>query len=385
MDIIKRTIQEYVEKSLYKGKIVIIYGARQVGKTTLVRQIEERSNKKTLYLNCDEPDIRTKLSNASSTLLASLFDDHELIIIDEAQRVKNIGLTLKLTVDNLPHVQVIATGSSSFDLSNKVAEPLTGRKYEFTLYPFSIEELSQKYSLLELDRLIEPLMLYGAYPDIVMKQPEAKALLANLTESYLYKDILEFEEIRNPEVLYRLLQALALQVGDEVSYNELAQTVGVHHKTVARYIELLEKAFVIFRLRPYSRNARNALTKLRKVYFFDLGIRNALLNNFNALELRSDKEALWENFVINERLKSNRNHGKFPNMHFWRTYDQAEIDYIEEENGIIIGYECKWKKEKMRVPKAFRDLYPESEVREINRENALEFLRIGKVSGTQGK
>lgn len=371
---IKRTIQKNVEKSLYKGKVVIIYGARQVGKTTLIRQIERNSNKKTLYLNCDEPDVRTKLANISSTLLASLFGDYELIIIDEAQRVENIGLTLKLTVDTLSHIQVIATGSSSFDLSNKVAESLTGRKYEFTLYPFSVEELSQKYSSLELDRLIESLMLYGAYPDIVMKQSEAITLLKSLTESYLYKDVLEFEEIRNSDVLYKLLQALALQVGNEVSYNELAQTVGVHHKTVARYIELLEKAFVIFRLRPYSKNARTALTKLRKVYFFDLGIRNALLNNFNALELRSDKGALWENFVINERLKSNHNHGKFPSMHFWRTYDQAEIDYIEEENEVITGYECKWKKEKLKVPKAFRDLYPGSEVREINRENVLNFL-----------
>src|SRR3989344_5426676 len=194
--IIKRNIQDNVEKSLYKGRIVVIYGARQVGKTTLVRQIEQNSNKKTLYLNCDERDTRAKLSNASSTFLSSFFGDNELIIVDEAQRVENIGLTLKLAVDTLPQTQIIATGSSSFDLSNKISEPLTGRKYEFTLYPFSVEELSQKYSGLELDRLIEPLMLYGAYPDIVLNQSEAKTLLKSLAESYLYKDILEFEDIR---------------------------------------------------------------------------------------------------------------------------------------------------------------------------------------------
>lgn len=376
--IITRTIQENVEKSLYKGKIVVIYGARQVGKTTLVRQIEGKSNQKTLYLNCDEQNIRAKLSNASSTELASLFADKKLVIIDEAQRVENIGIALKVVVDALPHIQIIATGSSSFDLSNKIAEPLTGRKYEFMLYPFSVGEISQHYSVLELDRLIERLMIYGAYPDIINNQSEANVLLRSLTESYLYKDILEFEDIRNPEVLYKILQALALQIGNEVSYNELAQTVGVHHKTVARYIQLLEKAFVIFRLRPYSKNARTALTKLRKVYFFDLGIRNALLNNFNELGLRTDKGALWENFLINERLKANHNTGKFPNIHFWRTYDQAEIDYIEEIDGKMTGYEFKWTKENMRVPKAFRDLYPQSEVYEVSRENALEFLLTGQ-------
>lgn len=372
--IINRTIQKSVENSLFKGKLVVIYGARQVGKTTLVKSILEKYPENSGYFNCDEPDIRSALTEKTSTELKAFFGKRKLIVIDEAQRVRNIGLTLKLLIDNFPKTQIIATGSSSFELSNNIAEPLTGRKYEYYLYPFSLEELKNIYSDLEMDRLLERMMILGMYPGILLADADAERELKELTKSYLYKDVLQYQHIKNPEILEKLLQSLALQIGNEVSYNELSNLVGIDKNTVASYIRILEQAFIIFRLNPFSRNLRSELKKLRKIYFYDLGVRNVLINNINPLSLRQDTGALWENFMISERLKRNNNHGIDVRSYFWRTKQQQEIDYVEEIAGKLSGFEFKYKKDKIRPPKPFLEAYPESRVELINKDNYKNFI-----------
>lgn len=371
----RRLLQENIEKALFKKKIVIIYGARQVGKTTLVRSIQEKYTDSSLYLNADEPDIRASLEEKSSTELFRLFGNKKFIIIDEAQRVKNIGLSLKLIIDNNPTIQVVATGSSSFELSNYISEPLTGRKFEFHLYPLSVRELEEKYNIMELNRILENLLLYGMYPEVInLPIIEAKERIEEISKSYLFKDILLFQDIRNSDVLEKLLQALALQLGNEVSYNELSNLLGIDKDTVARYIQLLEKAFIVFTLKPYSRNLRKELGKLRKVYFYDLGIRNAVINNFNPLNLRTDVGALWENFLLSERIKYNNNVNKIVNTYFWRTYDKKEIDYIEEENGKLNAYEFKFSDDKYKNPSEFLEAYKGSSFMLVNRNNYLDFI-----------
>jgi len=374
--LIKRIIQDKIERSLFKGKIIIIYGPRQVGKTTLIKQIKEKNQADSVYFNCDEPDVREALTNKTSTELNEFLNlkKNTLVVLDEAQRVKNIGLTLKLIVDNFPETQIIATGSSSFDLANEISEPLTGRKNEFFLYPFSLEELGQIYSEIEIDRLLENRMIFGMYPEIILKKDDLEKSLKSLTQSYLYKDVLQYQNIKNPEILEKLLQALALQVGSEVSYNELANTVGVDKNTVASYIQILEKAFVIFRLSPFSRNLRSEIKKLRKIYFYDNGVRNALINNLNPLNLRQDQGSLWENFMLSERVKYNNNHALDKNLYFWRTQQKQEIDFLEESNGKIFAFELKWQKDKFSIPKSFRDAYPEAKTELINRKNYRKFV-----------
>ncbi len=378
-NLIKRTLQPYIENSLFKEKIVIIYGARQVGKTTLVKQIMQSQNKKSLYINCDEPDNRFLLANKTSSELKNLLGNNELVIIDEAQRVENIGLTLKLIIDNYPQIQIIATGSSSFELSNKINEPLTGRKYEFHLYPFSLEELSQKFSHpLEQKRLLKQQIIFGLYPEIINHPSDAKNNLRELTKSYLYKDVLQYINIRNSDVLYKLLQAIALQIGNEVSYNELANLLKIDKKTVHHYILILEQAFIIFRLNPYGKNLRTELRKKRKIYFYDTGIRNALINNLNDIDLRNDVGALWENFLITERIKYNQNHNHYTNNYFWRTHAQQEIDYLEETNGQLSAFEFKWnsKKAHQQAPKPFRDAYPNTPFEVVTPDNYQKFVGL---------
>ncbi|MDD5090495.1 MAG: ATP-binding protein [Candidatus Wallbacteria bacterium] len=368
---IARKIQKQAAESLFQGKVLVIYGARQTGKTTLARMIMKKQAD-TLYLNCDEIDVRQGLSGRTSTELAAMVRGYRLVVIDEAQRVENIGLTLKLFADNLLEVQVIATGSSAFELSDRIKESLAGRAIEFHLHPFSMEELLQIQSRLELSRLLQTRMIFGMYPEVVLSGD--KGLLGRLADSTLYKDVMAYQGIRNHDAVLRLLQALALQIGSEVSYNELGSMVGIDKKTVENYLSILEKAFVIFRLPPFSRNLRNELRKLRKIYFWDTGIRNALINNFNALNLRSDKGALFENFVISERMKRNSNLGVRKNCFFWRTHQQKEIDYIEEEGGVLHGYEMKFTGKKYKPPKEFLDSYPGSTVELISIETCLEFL-----------
>lgn len=368
-----RTIQQAVEQSFFKGKVIVIYGARQVGKTTLIQFLQEKYATDSIYLNCDEPDIRNALSDKTSTELQLFIGSKKIVFIDEAQRVKNIGLTLKLLVDNFPQNQIIATGSSSFDLSNDITEPLTGRKIEFNLYALSVNELLSQRAPLEMQRSLEFHMRYGMYPGIVSSDNPGESLL-DIARSYLFKDIFEFQTVKNPDMLRKLLQALALQIGSEVSYNELGTMFGVDKTTVARYISLLEQGFFIFHLPPFSRNLRKELTKQRKIYFYDLGIRNALINNFNPLELRQDIGQLWENLFISERLKAVHNQRRYPNMYFWRTYQGQEIDYLEEEGGRLAGYECKWGNDKWRIPEIFKLTYPGSEVHLVTRSHILEHL-----------
>ena len=373
---IKRIIQEKIEKGLFKGKIAIVYGARQVGKTTMVKEIQNKYPEQSVYYNCDEPDIRDSLTNKTSTELKAFIGNKRLVVIDEAQRVENIGLTLKLIADNFSETQIIATGSSSFELSNKIAEPLTGRKDEYYLYPFSLSELKSIYSDLEIDRLLERRMIYGMYPEITQSAEGTEQKLKSLALSYAYKDILQYQYIKNPELLEKLLKALALQIGSEVSYNELATMVGVSKQTVENYIQLLEKAFIIFRLGPFSRNLRNELKKMRKIYFYDTGIRNALINNFNPLDLRQDTGHLWENFMMSERIKRNSYNGTGANIYFWRTLQKQEIDLVEEQGGALSAFEFKWKKDAFKKPKAFLSAYPGSAIELVNRDSYKKFVGI---------
>jgi len=374
MNFIQRQMQKRIEDSLFKGKIVVIYGARQVGKTTIVKHFQEKYPD-SVYLNCDEPDVREALTDASSVEIKSFIGDKKLVFLDEAQRVKNIGLSLKLMVENFPEIQVVATGSSSFDLSNQISEPLTGRKYEFLIYPFSMQELGVGQSEADIDRSIENRMIFGMYPEVATKSgEEQKEALKSIAKSYLYKDVLQYQNIKNPDVLEKLLQALALQMGNEVSYGELAEAIRVDKKTVINYIDILEKAFIIFQLKPFSRNLRNELKKLRKIYFFDNGIRNALVNNFNPISLRQDVGSLWENFMISERVKFNNNNNIDNNIYFWRTHDKKEIDYIEDRGGKLYAFEFKWKKDKTKEPKTFLEAYQNSKFEVINSDNYQKFV-----------
>lgn len=373
---IQRAIQSDIEERLFRGKAILIFGARRVGKTTLVKDIMAKFPDESTYFTCDEADVRLALSHQTSTQLKHFVGNHKLIVIDEAQRVSGIGLSLKLLVDTYPDIQIIATGSSSFDLANLTSEPLTGRAYEYTLYPLSLAELQQKYHYLELQRLIPNLLVYGSYPDPVLSNSDsdARGIISGIAEKYLYKDILAFETLRNPELLEKLLQALALQIGNEVSYHELAGMLKVHVGTIERYIHLLEQAFVIFRLSPLSRNPRKEISKSKKIYFYDLGIRNSLIRNFNPVELRNDIGGLWENFCIIEMMKKYAHQSQGVNTYFWRNYVGAEIDFVVEYGGILHAYECTWGNAKKRLPAAFFESYPNSTFEVINQENALDVL-----------
>lgn len=373
--LINRDIQEKVEKDLWKRKIIIIYGARQVGKTTLVNQILEKYSEKAEYYNCEESDVAEGLSAGTSTALKNFFGEKKLIILDEAQKIRNIGVKLKLLIDNYPEMQIIVTGSSSFELANIINEPLTGRFYPCQLHPFSIFELKQIYSEMEIDRLLERFLRVGLYPEITkMGEQEAQKQISLIASNYLFKDIFTFQEVRNPEVLTKLTQMLALQLGNEVSLDELANSLGISIETVGRYLILLERAFVIFRLPAFSRNLRTEIKKSRKIYFYDCGIRNALIRNFNSFDLRSDLGAIWENFCIAERIKANQRKDLSPNQYFWRTYSQKEIDYLEDRDGRLYAFEFKWSEKKTKIPKEFLDTYKNAELKTISRGNYWEFL-----------
>ena len=373
---INRDILNALKARLFKGKVIILTGPRQVGKTTLLKQLtNELDLNSVMFLNCDEPDTSYLLQNASSTQLKNLIGSHRLILIDEAQKVDNIGLTLKLMVDNITDIQIIATGSSAFDLRNKLNEPLTGRKFEYHLYPFSTRELARNSSMIEERRLLEQRMIYGMYPDVINYPSDKQRLLVELTNSYLFKDILAYKDVRRPEELNKLLRALAFQVGSEVSFNELGRTLGMDKETIERYINLLEKVFVVFRLSSFSRNLRNELKKSKKIYFYDNGIRNALINDFAPLEMRTDAGALWENFIISERKKRNDYDEIYVNSYFWRTQGQQEIDLVEEKDGILHAIEFKWNEnKKSKLPATFASAYPKHTFDTITPSNYLEFL-----------
>jgi len=357
------------------GKIQIILGSRQCGKTTILKNIAKELNLKTLFWNGDEPDIRQILPTATSTQLKEMIGNNELLIIDEAQRIDNIGLVLKLVQDNIGNLKVLVSGSSSFELANKINEPLTGRKIEYNLFPISCTEMINNSSVLEEKRLLEQRLIYGSYPEVITNSANSKEILMQLANSYLYKDILTWERIQKPERLERLLQALAFQLGSEVSYNELGQICGLDKETVEKYIQLLEKSFIVFRLISFSRNIRNELKKSRKIYFFDNGIRNAVVKSFNTIAFRNDIGALWENYLISERIKTLSYSRKYVNAFFWRTAQQQEIDYIEDFDAVLHAYEFKWSGKKIpKIPKTFANAYPEHVYNVITPENYINWL-----------
>jgi predicted AAA+ superfamily ATPase len=375
MTMITRILKEQLSSRIGKGKVIILIGPRQVGKSTLLREIQKESSQPTMFINCDEPDMRLMLENVTSTQLQSMVGKNQIVMIDEAQKVLHIGDTLKLMADNIKDVQIVATGSSTFELSNKIYEPLTGRKFEFIMYPISIHELVNQHGKTEEQRLLERRMIYGLYPDIVNNPGNEQEYLLELTNSYLYKDILAFQNIRKPEVLNKLLTGLALQLGQEVSYNELSQLIGVDKATIEKYIELLEKCFVVFRLSSFSRNLRNELKRTRKVFFYDNGVRNAILNNFSPLALRPDVGALWENFMVSERVKRNSYARDYRKIYFWRTQTQQEIDLLEEKDGVLYAFEFKWNpKRQAKIPKSFVDAYPNCRFEVITSGNYIDFL-----------
>lgn len=374
---IKRNIEEKIVRDFKRNKIITLLGPRQVGKTTLLEQIvEESGNQRIMTLNCDDEDDRILLQGRSSTELKNLIGNNDLIMIDEAQRVENIGLTLKMIGDLKTKSNIIVTGSSSLDLGDKVNEPATGRLIEYNLFPFTVSELADETSWREEHRMLNQRLVFGMYPEVVMYPEDARRTLMTLCNSYLYKDLLSYDGIRKPALLQNLVRALALQVGSEVSYNELAQLVGADKVTVEKYIDLLEKCFVIFKLPSYSRNLRNEIKKGKKIYFYDNGIRNAVLSNFAMPQLRTDMGALWENFLVSERLKRNAYGGNYAQMYFWRTQTQQEVDYVEECDGKLSTFEFKWNpKAKTSLPKLFADTYPGSMFGVITPENYENFLR----------
>lgn len=373
---IRRLLQDKIEERMFSGKVIIVIGARQVGKSTLFNMVLEGRQEPVLQLNCDEPEVREMLAGMNSQELRLLIAGNKIVMIDEAQRVDRIGMTLKHITDNFPDVQLLVTGSSSFELQNRLDEPLTGRKYEYHLFPLSTGELMRAYGLLGVKQTLENRLIYGSYPDIFNHKEDAKELLHNLSGSYLYKDILSLDNVRRPTLLVKLLTALALQVGSEVSYNELAQTVGTDNKTVEKYVDLLEKCFIIFKLSGFSRNLRTELKRAKKFYFYDNGIRNAILQNFAPLALRQDTGALWENFFISERIKANQYAGRYVNSYFWRTNQQQEIDYIEEADGQFSLFEMKWnpKKANTQFPASFLSTYVVREQAIVTPENWMEWV-----------
>ena len=371
---IPRLLEKNIQNKTSSGKAIILMGARQVGKTTLLKTLFGKTPG-VMWLNGDEKDTQDLLLNSSSSRLKAYFGKKTIVIIDEAQRIPDIGLRLKIINDEIPEVQLIATGSSSFELANKLNEPLTGRKWEYKMYPLSFQEMVSHHGLQEEKRLLPHRLIYGYYPEIVSSVGDEKEKLKLLTESYLYKDVLCLEQIKKPEGLIKLLQALALQIGSQVSYNELSVTTGIDLKTVEKYITILEQTYVIFKLSSLSRNLRSELKKSRKIYFYDNGIRNTLLSNLSPVEQRQDVGALWENYMVSERMKFNEYHKRWPNCWYWRTKEQKEIDYVEELEGSIKAYEFKWNPTgKHKTPALFLDAYPGSTFEIIHPDNIENFI-----------
>jgi len=366
---LQRAIESQVVDCIWSSKHIIIYGPRQVGKTTLAKKILREYGNSDDYYTADDSDIVRLLSDANSITLSKFVGDKKLIVIDEAQRIPNIGTVLKLIHDFYPNTQIIATGSSSFELANTIREPLTGRKYTFYLYPFALGEILPTARMYDHERLLDQYVQYGMYPDVFLGTGlQRKRLLSEIKEDYLFKDILNFRGIRKPDIVVKLLQALALQIWSEVSYTELASLLAVDKKTIEDYIMILEQAFIIYRLPSLSRNMRNEIKKSRKIYFRDTGIRNAVINNLNDMSLRADVGWLRENFCISERMKYIYNSGKSANYYFWRTYEQQEIDLIEEHSGKLHCFEYKWWKKTTTIPQAFAQSYTDYEFSVISKE-----------------
>lgn len=366
---------QFAQDRIFKGKALIIYGPRQVGKTTFTKLLLEKNDQPKLELNGDDADVRELFSSPNVSQLTNLIGQNKILVIDEAQRIPNIGLAIKIIVDRIEGVQVIATGSSSFELASHINEPLTGRKYEMLLLPFSHGELVAHSNMLEEKRQLEQRLIFGSYPEIVTDANAAREHLQLIANSYLYKDLFTLDQIKRPNLFEKLVKALALQVGSEVNANELSQLIGADNKTIEKYLYLLEQSFVIFTLPSFSRNVRNELKKSRKIYFFDNGVISAITGNFNPLVNRSDVGALWENYLISERYKAQNIQRNQYQQYFWRTTSQQEIDYVEETSDGIQAYEFKWKPTaKKSFPLTFTKAYPKATTKVITLENFGWFL-----------
>lgn len=374
---IQRTLFNTINQKFNKGKAIVLLGPRQVGKTTLINACLQ--GREFLFLNGDDPEIRNMLEQVGVSKLSQIIGKHTLVFIDEAQRINDIGLIAKMITDQFREVQLLISGSSALEINQTTQEPLTGRKFEYFLFPISWEEFEDHVGYIEANTQLEERLIFGMYPDVLNHRSEAKETLKQLTSSYLYKDVLSLTGIKKPELLEKLLKALALQLGSEVSYNELSNLLQVDKATVSKYIDLLEKAFIIFRLNSFNRNQRNEIKNNRKIYFYDNGIRNMIINNLNPLDLRTDKGALWENFLIAERLKLQQYNQLYANNYFWRTVQKQEIDFIEEEGGKITAFEFKWKgKSSAKIPKTFFNQY-KADGQLIDKENFRTFVRKNQL------
>jgi predicted AAA+ superfamily ATPase len=371
---IQRLLKPVIEDKLFKNKAIVIIGARQTGKTTLLKTIAANYDK-VLWINADNIEDRELFDKPSSTRLKAIVGSHKIVVIDEAQRIQDIGIKLKLITDELPEIQLIVSGSSAFELSGKINESLTGRKFELKLYPLSFTELVNHTDLFTEIKMLNHRLVYGSYPDVINNPGDEKEILQELTNSYLYKDILEWNRIKKANKIVKLLQAIAFQVGNQVSYHELGQITGLNSETVESYITLLEQSFVIFTLSSFSRNLRNELKKSKKIYFYDNGIRNTLIANYNPVELRNDTGALWENYLISERIKYTSYQKIYGNRYFWRTLTGQEIDFIEEREGKLFAYEFKWNpNKKVKTPSAFANAYPDYHFEVITPKNYESFI-----------
>jgi predicted AAA+ superfamily ATPase len=373
--VIQRLQIDYALARMFKNKAFLVFGPRQTGKTTFVETLLQKINKSTLSINGDDADVREMLTKPNAAQLTQLLAGYEVLFIDEAQRISEIGLLLKIIVDRFKNVQVIATGSSAFELSGKVNESLTGRKYEMMLLPFSYSELVNHNDYITEERLLEQRLIYGSYPEIINDPSNAEEHLKLLADSYLYKDLFNLEQISKPALFEKIVKALALQVGSEVNFSELAQLVKADQKTVEKYIDLLEKAFVIFSLSSYSGNVRNEIKKNRKIYFYDNGIINSVTRNFNMLSNRSDVGALFENYMISERMKYLQQNQIEVQSYFWRTTQQQEIDYVEETKETLLAVEFKWNEnKKVKIPLTFLKAYPNTKELIISKKDRANFL-----------
>ena len=369
-------IYQDLEKHLQPNKVLVLFGPRQVGKTTLVKDFLNRTSVKWRYETGDDSRMGEIFGSLDRTLITEFVKGYDILVVDEAQRIENIGTALKIIVDNVPGIRVIATGSSSFELAGQIGEPLTGRKNALSLFPIAQLELRSFMNDADIKSQLEKYLVYGSYPEIVTSGDDAdkKKRIEEITHSYLLKDILELEQVKSSKILLDMLRLLAFQLGNEVSYSEIAQKVNIDTKTVIRYLDLFEKAFVLLNVRGYSGNLREEVTRKSKYYFYDNGVRNALISNFNPLHLRDDVGMLWENFIFMERLKKRSYHSLSANVYFWRTWQQQEIDIVEEREGKLFGYELKYSKNKVKIPPLWKETYPQSSFEVFTKENYLDFV-----------
>lgn len=379
MKIIQREIEKEIINHIIPNKVIVISGARRVGKTFLLKSIIEKINEPYVFLNGENITTIEMMARRSPENFKSLLQGSKMLIIDEAQKIPEIGIKLKLMVDEIEGIKIIATGSSVFDIQNKLGEPLTGRKFDFTLYPLSEKELLQINKLISLKETIRERLVYGNYPEIINMQTDGEKInyLNNLMSSYLLKDILILENIKNSDKILSLLKLISFQVGSEVSYNELANKLSLSKNTVEKYLDLLCKVYILYKVDAFSRNKRKEISKSKKYYFYDSGIRNSIISNYNQIDMRNDVGILWENYMMSERIKYRSYNNIYAGHYFWRTYDKKEIDLVEESGGKISAFEMKWREQKIKTPTMWRENYPSVEITQVNSDNYFEFIGIG--------